>query len=86
MENKNLQDKIKSACGMVCGVIALGLSIGGFMYTPKPSNEFLDKKHKIDSTYNVKKEVLFNSYILQKNFLEKDYLNQFKDLRKEFKY
>ena len=51
MESKNLRNKIKFTSGITSGVIALGLAIGGFMYTPKPSNEFLEEIHKIDSIY-----------------------------------
>ena len=85
MKNKNIQNKIKFTSGILSGVAALGLAIGGFMYTPKPINEFLEEKHKIDSTYNVRCDSLFNSYMLQKDSLEKVYINQLKDLNKKFK-
>ncbi len=82
MESKNIQNKIKFTSGILSGVVAFGVAIGGFMYTPKPINEFLEEKHKIDSTYSARCDSLLNSYMLQKNSLQNDYLNQLKNLKK----
>ena len=82
MESKNIRNKIKSSSGILSGVIAVGLAIGGFIYTPKQSNEFLEERYKIDLIYNTKQDSLFNSYMFQKDCLKKDYLNQLKDLKK----
>jgi len=49
------------------------LGIGGFIYTPRPSQEFLEERHKIDSTYSARSDSLHKDYQTQLNNLEEKF-------------
>lgn len=56
---------------LISGVIVMG--IGGFIYTPRPSQEFLEERHKIDSTYSARSDSLHKDYQTQLNNLEEKF-------------
>jgi hypothetical protein len=85
-----MTDKEKIYSGLrniaIAGVILLGgLTVKGILYNKPEYKEKLKEKKYIDSIYQEKEDSLANAYRLQLGTLNKNHINDLKNIERKFK-